>query len=102
MLNSFNRYKIKSSFQSKYSSFNQAKNSDKQVDMLAIYEKLPLESRPKRTPGGWIAKCPFPDHLDNTPSFVMYPDTQSYYCFGCKRSGKASWFEREMGRVYGI
>ena len=29
--------------------------------------------------------CPF--HQENTPSFHVYSDTQSYYCFGCHESG---------------
>lgn len=35
------------------------------------------------------AKCPFKDHSDTNPSFVVYPETQSFYCFGCKRGGTA-------------
>lgn len=31
------------------------------------------------------ALCPF--HEENTPSFVLYPDTNTYYCFGCHVSG---------------
>jgi DNA primase len=33
------------------------------------------------------ANCPF--HQDDTPSFVVHPNTQSFHCFGCQKSGTA-------------
>lgn len=32
-------------------------------------------------------RCVLPDHEDRTPSFVVYPDTDSWWCFGCSRGG---------------
>jgi DNA primase len=36
----------------------------------------------------WVARCPLPNHEDKTPSFSVYPETGSWYCFGaCQRGG---------------
>lgn len=34
--------------------------------------------------------CPF--HNEKTPSFTVYPDSQSFYCFGCGAGGNAITF----------
>jgi DNA primase len=39
---------------------------------------------------GFKGLCPF--HDEKTPSFVVYPDSQSYHCFGCGKSGDAFTF----------
>ena len=39
--------------------------------------------RPARR--GYSGLCPF--HEDSEPSFHVYTDTQSYYCFGCQEAG---------------
>jgi hypothetical protein len=34
-----------------------------------------------------VARCPLPEHDDRSPSFVVYPATNSFFCFGCLRGG---------------
>ena len=41
--------------------------------------------------------CPF--HSEKTPSFTVYPDTQSFYCFGCQKGGSAFTFVQEIERL---
>lgn len=38
--------------------------------------------------------CPF--HNEKTPSFTVYPETQSFYCFGCGAGGDAVTFVRKI------
>lgn len=38
--------------------------------------------------------CPF--HNEKTPSFTVYPETQSFYCFGCGAGGGAITFVRKI------
>jgi DNA primase len=33
----------------------------------------------------FVARCPF--HADRRPSFVVFRETQSFYCFGCREHG---------------
>lgn len=35
----------------------------------------------------WVAQCPLTGHNDITPSFTVYQDTDSAWCFGCQRGG---------------
>lgn len=37
-------------------------------------------------------KCLCPFHLEKTPSFVVYEDTQSFYCYGCGAGGDVITF----------
>ncbi len=39
-------------------------------------------------------RCPF--HHEKTPSFCVYPDTQSVYCFGCHVGGEVIYFIRKI------
>ncbi len=38
--------------------------------------------------------CPF--HLEKSPSFTVYPDTQSFYCFGCGAGGDVITFIKKI------
>lgn len=53
-----------------------------------------IRHRGSRTP---VALCPF--HTEKTPSFVVYRDTQSYYCFGCGAGGDAITFVKNIERL---
>ena len=46
----------------------------------------------KRRGKNLVGLCPF--HNEKTPSFTVYPDSQSFYCFGCGAGGEAIGFIR--------
>jgi DNA primase len=51
-------------------------------------EKLVASYVELHTSGGrFLARCPF--HVDRRPSFVVFPETRSFYCFGCREHGDA-------------
>ncbi|MCL4230910.1 MAG: toprim domain-containing protein [Dehalococcoidia bacterium] len=51
----------------------------------------------QRRGGRFVARCPF--HEEQHPSLVVYPDTRSFYCFGCRASGDVIDFVRRMEKV---
>ncbi len=54
-----------------------------------------LQLRPMA--GRLTGVCPF--HGDTRPSFVVYPATQSYYCFGCGAGGDVIDFVARLNKV---
>ncbi len=44
-----------------------------------------------------VGHCPF--HSDERPSFVVFPGTQSFYCFGCGEGGDVLNFLRRQLRL---
>jgi len=51
----------------------------------------------RQTGGRLTAVCPF--HGDSRPSLVLYPASQSYYCFGCGAGGDVIDFMSRLHRV---
>lgn len=51
------------------------------VEIISQYTQL------KPSGGGYMGRCPFPDHQEKTPSFSVSEAKQVYHCFGCKKSG---------------
>lgn len=48
----------------------------------------------KRRGSTSVGLCPF--HNEKTPSFTVYNDTQSFYCFGCGAGGDAVTFLKKI------
>lgn len=59
-------------------------------DALDIAEVIGDRVKLKRSSRGYEGLCPF--HDEKTPSFHVYTDTQSYYCFGCHEAGNIFTF----------
>lgn len=58
------------------------------ADVIGGYVQL------KRSGRMWKGLCPF--HSEKTPSFTVFPDTESYYCFGCQSGGDVITFIRNI------
>lgn len=48
----------------------------------------------RRSGRGFVGLCPF--HSEKTPSFHLYPENQSFYCFGCETGGDVITFIRKI------
>ncbi len=57
-------------------------------DVISTYVSL------KKRGSTSIGLCPF--HNEKTPSFTVYNDTQSFYCFGCGAGGDAVTFIKKI------
>ena len=54
------------------------------VELIGMYVNL------KRAGSNFSGLCPY--HSEKSPSFTVFPATQSFYCFGCGAGGDAITF----------
>ena len=54
------------------------------TDLISRFVQL------KRAGSNYVGRCPF--HSEKTPSFTVFPATESYYCFGCGAGGDVITF----------
>jgi len=60
--------------------------TDQIKERIDIVEFISASVSLKKAGRNYLGFCPF--HANTkTPAFTVYPDTQSYHCFGCKASG---------------
>lgn len=60
-------------------------------ELIGSYTQL------KRAGRTYKGLCPF--HSEKTPSFIVYPDNQSFYCFGCGAGGDAITFVKKINNL---
>lgn len=58
------------------------------VSVIESYVHLKHSSRNR------VGLCPF--HSEKSPSFTVFPDSQSYYCFGCGAGGDVITFIKQI------
>ncbi len=57
------------------------------VDLVKIVQEHLRLTKKNRD---FVGLCPF--HQEDTPSFTVHPQTQTWYCFGCQRHGDVFTF----------
>ncbi|HEY7033946.1 MAG TPA: DNA primase [Thermomicrobiales bacterium] len=61
------------------------------VELVGQYVQL------KKAGRSYKGLCPF--HQEKTPSFIVFPDSQNFHCFGCAKGGDAFTFYQGVEHV---
>jgi DNA primase len=75
----------------KYNDFKQI--TEKIKENLKVEDVLSSYINIKKAGKNYTALCPF--HAEDTPSFYIFPETQTYHCFGCSAHGDVINFIKE-------
>jgi len=76
------------------------------VDLLTAAGSVRIDWLIERLTGNKVSAtngnicCPLGTHSDSTPSFHIYSDAKSFYCFSCKEHGNAITLYQKLTGVY--
>lgn len=79
-----------------YLSENQIKKLIASKDILEVIAQYAWWAIGSRHSKSHNVKCPLKGHDDNKPSFHIYPETNSFYCYGCNRWGWVVQFMKHL------
>ena len=68
-------------------------------DIVALIQE---DTELKGSGSRYMGLCPFPGHMEKTPSFSVSGDKQVYNCFGCQKSGNIfTYLKEQRGLSFG-
>ena len=65
--------------------FKLSQESIDKAKLVRIVDLISHDLHLKKHGKNYFASCPF--HTEKTPSFCIYPESNSFYCYGCNQSG---------------
>ena len=65
-------------------------------DATSLIDLIGQHTSLKPSGGGFMGRCPFPDHQEKTASFSVSETKQVYYCFGCQKRGNTFRFVQDF------
>jgi DNA primase len=74
-----------------------SKSTEQIKDRLPIADIISSYIKLDRAGANFKGRCPF--HNEKTPSFMVSPERNSYYCFGCQAKGDIFTFVQEFEKV---
>lgn len=93
MLNPFQKSKLNI----RTSTFKPFEKIQEKPDIIKTFTHLYPQATMKRSQRATLANCPI--HNEKRPSFAMYDETNTYYCFSCGSHGDSYTLIMEIENV---
>ena len=74
--------------------FNIINIANNKTSLAEVFSRYKINFEEQYNSTGWTHKalCPFPDHIEQQPSFGWNPKRDRFNCFGCNRGGRSVQF----------